>query len=182
MLLKELPKHPEYKTNAQLIGPLRANLLIALDALESTKPILLERYGAVRIEQRRLAMREKEMELTRRREAEAKTLAERAAKNQEEARRQRLVEMQKLDLSKAYERKTSFANENVAMASSIPALTPTPVPPPKAAGSILPSNISPVSSSESLTKPYLPDYPSMASPPITPRIPQSSAKPECKFH
>lgn len=104
--------------------------------MEKTKPVLLERYRAVRAEQLRMATRERELEAVRQREAEAKALAERAVRNQEEARKQRLLEMQKLDLAKAYEKRATTAtatatlDDQATAAPSIPALTPSPAPPP----------------------------------------------------
>lgn len=85
-MLKELPKHPEYKSQASQVGTLRGNLLPALDLLEQCKPVLLRRFREVETERLRMAQREAELELARRREAEARAMAERALRSQESAR------------------------------------------------------------------------------------------------
>lgn len=120
-MLKELPRHPEYAANSRLTAPLRGNLLVALDVLEATKPILLERYQQVEVERASLAQREREFAAARKREDEARLLAQRTAKSQEEARRQRLVEMQKLDIKRAYANNTLLDRSisgDIAAASS----------------------------------------------------------------
>lgn len=85
-MLKELPKHPEYKGQASQVGTLRGNLLPALDLLEQCKPVLLQRFKDAEMERLRMVQREAELESARRREAEARAMAERALRSQESAR------------------------------------------------------------------------------------------------
>ena len=61
------------------MAPLRGNLVQVLDILESSKPILLTRFREAEAERVRLESRQKEMLAARRREEEARKLAERAA-------------------------------------------------------------------------------------------------------
>ena len=84
-MLKAFPKHPEYSATA--CASLRAKLIPALDVLEIAKPILLQRYQEAVAEKALIAEREREFSKARRREEEARALADRAAKNQEEARK-----------------------------------------------------------------------------------------------
>lgn len=145
LVLKDLPKHPEYRNSGALVAPLRGNVLNVLDLLEQTKPILLERFKEAEAEQQRLIQREQEAVEARRRDDAAKELALQAARSQEEARKQRILEMQKLDMAKAYqknmERPVSLSPLGPASSSSlesvakIPPLVPTtrsPMPSTKA--------------------------------------------------
>lgn len=127
LVLKDLPRHSEYRSNVALVAPLRGHLLTVLDRLEQTKPILLERFQNAEAERLRLEKREQEAAEAKRREDEAKEMAQRAVKTQEEARKQRLVEMQKLDMAKSYQ--TSMEKTPMALGSQNASLEKTaPIP------------------------------------------------------
>lgn len=161
LVLRELPKHLEYQANVTSMSILRGNLLVALEVLERSKPILLQKFKEAEAEQARMEQRERELVEARQREEAAKLLAERTLKIQDEARRQRLKEMQKLDMAEAYANKVDLCR-SLGNEITTPALIPTPVtsgvvlvnnkpiqPPPPPLVTLLPnpSNYSPLQSS-----------------------------------
>ncbi|PJF18880.1 putative Ubiquitin thiolesterase [Paramicrosporidium saccamoebae] len=103
---------------------LRGNLLTALDALEKSKHLLLQRFRESEAERIRSEQRSREMTEARRRDEEAQKMAARAVQSQEEARKLRLSEMQKLDLAKSYAHKTDLLNKSSSSDIAIPAMRP----------------------------------------------------------
>jgi STAM-binding protein len=128
LVLKELPKHPEYKNNGATMAPLRGNLVQVLDILEAGKLVLLARFREAEAEQGRLEARQRELDAARRREEEARILAERAVKGQEEARRQRIIEMQKLDMANRLSKSTTDLSASLSGEIATPVMTPLPAP------------------------------------------------------
>lgn len=121
-------------------------MITALDALEKSKPILLQRFKDAEEERLRLEQRSREIEEAKRREEEARAMAARATKSQEEARRIRLQEMQKLDLENTYKIKQDLlakrSNEDIKIPVMQPAQYSPPPMPPKQASYPTTANIS----------------------------------------
>jgi proteasome lid subunit RPN8/RPN11 len=99
-------------------------LLTALDALEKSKHLLLQRFRESEAERVRSEQRSREMTEARRRDEEAQKMAARAVQSQEEARKLRLSEMQKLDLAKSYAHKNDLLNRSSSSEIAIPAMRP----------------------------------------------------------
>lgn len=125
----------------------------ALDVLEIAKPILLQRYQEAIAEKTLIAKREKEFLEARRREEEARILADRTAKNQEEARKQRILEMQRLDLQKSFSNNTLLdkSNSGDSITVTTPVITPIPAPIPIPSVAPLMPSLKPSSSPKALS-------------------------------
>lgn len=90
---------------------------------------MLNRFREAEAERLRSEQRSRELAEARKREEMAQQMAARAVKTQEEARRQRLSEMQKVDLAKSFAPKNDILSRSSSEDLSIPAMKPVQAKP-----------------------------------------------------